>query len=145
MDDNQYIITLQNRMNEKMIAEFPSGYIEPSESPIEAAKRELMEETGYSSDNIKIIDEVYTSPGIDNSKTYIAIASNCIKAGEEQKIGNEIVSYDIFTKKELDYMIENGIICGAMNRLAYFDLINNGVFSKNGEKYIMKKKKKLEL
>ena len=144
-DDNQYIITLQNRMNEKMIAEFPSGYIEPNETPIEAAKRELMEETGYSSDNIKIIDEVYTSPGIDNSKTYIAIASNCIKAGEEQKIGNEIVSYDIFTKKELDYMIENGIICGAMNRLAYFDLINNGVFSKNGEKYIMKKKKKLEL
>ena len=144
-DDDQYIITLQNRMNEKMIAEFPSGYIEPSESPIEAAKRELLEETGYSSDNIKIIDEVYTSPGIDNSKTYIAIASNCIKAGEEQKIGNEIVSYDIFTKKELDYMIENGFICGAMNRLAYFDLINNGVFSKNGEKYIMKKKKKLEL
>lgn len=144
-DDDQYIITLQNRMNEKMIAEFPSGYIEPSESPIEATKRELMEETGYSSDNIKIIDEVYTSPGIDNSKTYIAIASNCIKMGEEQKIGNEIVSYDIFTKKELDYMIENGIICGAMNRLAYFDLINNGVFSKNGEKYIMKKKKKLEL
>lgn len=144
-DDNQYIITLQNRMNEKMIAEFPSGYIEPSESPIEAAKRELMEETGYSSDNVFIIDEVYTSPGIDNSKTYIAIVSNCIKVGEEQKIGNEIVSYDIFTKKELDYMIENGIICGAMNRLAYFDLINNGVFSKNGEKYIMKKKKKLEL
>ena len=144
-DDNQYIITLQNRMNDKMIAEFPSGYIEPNETPIDAAKRELLEETGYSSDNINIIDEVYTSPGIDNSKTYIAIASNCIKTGEEQKTGNEIVSYNTFNKKELDYMIENGIICGSINRLAYFNLINNGIFSEVNKKYIKKKKKKLEL
>lgn len=144
-DDNQYIITLQNRMNENMIAEFPSGYIEPSETPLEAAKRELMEETGYSSDNIFIIDEVYTSPGIDNSKTYIAIASNCIKTSEEQNTGNEIVSYGIFNKKELDYMVENGIMCGAINRLAYYNLTNNVGYSKNDKKYKNKKKKKLEL
>lgn len=144
-DDNQYIITLQNRMNDKMIAEFPSGYIEPNETPTEAAKRELMEETGYSSDNINIIDEVYTSPGIDNSKTYIAIASNCIKTGKEQKIGNEIVSHNTFNKKELDYMIENGIMSGAINKLAYYNLMNNVTFSKNSKTYMMKNKQKLEL
>lgn len=143
--DNQYIITLQNRMNEKMIAEFPSGYIEPNETPKDAAKRELMEETGYSSDNVFIIDEVYTSPGIDNSKTYIAIASNCIKTGEEQKIGNEIVSYNTFNKKELDYMIENGIMSGAINKLAYYNLMNNVTFSKKSKTYMMKNKQKLEL
>ncbi len=143
--DNQYIITLQNRMNEKMIAEFPSGYIEPNETPIDAAKRELMEETGYSSDNVFIIDEVYTSPGIDNSKTCIAIASNCIKTGEDQKIGNEIVSYGTFNKKELDYMIENGIMSGAINKLAYYNLMNNVTFSKKSKTYMMKNKQKLEL
>ena len=43
--DKEYIITIQNRINDKLIAEFPSGYIENNEDPIEAAKRELKEET----------------------------------------------------------------------------------------------------
>ena len=144
-------IVLRNDNGEFVLSHFervyflPGGKIEVNESPVECIKRELMEETGYSSDNVFIIDEVYTSPGIDNSKTYIAIASNCIKAGEEQKIGNEIVSYGTFNKKELDYMIENGIMSGAINKLAYYNLMNNVTFSKKSKTYMMKNKQKLEL
>ena len=84
--DKEYIITIQNRINDKLIAEFPSGYIENNEDPIEAAKRELKEETGYISDDLFLVDEAYTSPGTDNSKTYIVIAKNRIISYYE-KIG----------------------------------------------------------
>ena len=108
--NERYIITSQQRMNNKLIAEFPSGYIEDGESPEKAAKRELMEETGYTSDNIEIIDEAYTSPGIDNSKTYIAYAQDCYKTDTYEVGGTELVSFDLITGDELDYLVVNNIM-----------------------------------
>ncbi len=144
--DKEYIITIQNRIRDKAIAEFPSGYIEDSEDPIEAAKRELKEETGYISDDLFIVDEAYTSLGTDNSKTYIVIANNCIKTNEINDSGTELVDYELFSEKELEYLINKNIMNGAMNKLAYYNLVNNvddcNVHYLNSDKKIYKRKKK---
>lgn len=123
--DKKYIITFQNRIKDKIIAEFPSGYIENNETQIEAAQRELLEETGYISDDLFIVDEAYTSPGIDNSITYVVIANNCIKNSEEKNISSEFLSYGLFTEIELKYLVNNNIMNGSMNKLAYYNLVNN--------------------
>ena len=125
--DKKYIITFQTRIKNKIIAEFPSGYIENNETPIEAAKRELYEETNYITDDLFIIDQAYTSPGIDNSKTYIVVANNCIKNDKEtlNNPSTELIAYELFTENELTYLINNNIISGAINKLAYYNLINN--------------------
>ena len=123
--DKEYIITFQNRIKNKIIAEFPSGYIENDEGPIDAAKRELKEETGYATDDLFIVDECYTSPGIDNSVTYIVIANNCIKTDNKDVNGTELIDYGLFSDIELNYLINNNIMNGAMNKLAYYNLVNN--------------------
>ncbi len=123
--EKEYIITIQNRIKDKLIAEFPSGYIENEEEPIETAKRELKEETGYVSDDLFLVDEAYTSPGTDNSKTYIVVANNCIKTDQKSEDGTELVEYGLFSEKELEYLINKNIINGAMNKLAYYNLVNN--------------------
>ena len=123
--DNEYIITFQNRIKDKIIAEFPSGYIEDNEDVIEASKRELKEETGYITDDLFIVDEVYTSPGIDNSVTYIVIANNCIKTDEKSINGTELINYGLFSETELKYLINENIMNGAINKLAFYNLINN--------------------
>lgn len=125
--DRKYIITFQNRIKDTTIAEFPAGYIENNEEPIEAAKRELLEETGYITDDLFIVDEAYTSPGIDNSITYIVIANNCSKTNKKSSNGTELVNYGLFTKFELNYLIIKNIMNGAMNKLAYYNLINNTI------------------
>lgn len=124
-EDKEYIITIQNRINDKLIAEFPSGYIENNEDPIEAAKIELKEETGYVSDDLFLVDEAYTSLGTDNSKSYIVIANNCIKSNEKNFTGTELVDYGLFSEKELEYLVNKNIMNGSMNKLAYYNLINN--------------------
>lgn len=125
--DFKYIITIQNRINNKLIAEFPSGYIEDNENPLDAAKRELQEETSYKTDSLILLDEAYTSPGIDNSKTYIVLANNCIKTDELYIGGTELVDYELFTEKELKFLIYKNIMNGAMNKLAYYNLITNTI------------------
>lgn len=125
--DKKYIITFQNRIKDTTIAEFPAGYIENNEEPIEAAKRELLEETGYITDDLFIVDEAYTSPGIDNSITYIVIANNCTKTNKKSSNGTELVNYGLFTEFELNYLIIKNIMNGAMNKLAYYNLINNTI------------------
>lgn len=124
-DSNEnYILTFQTRINDKIIAEFPSGYIENGEDVIEAAKRELKEETGYVSDNVTILDNSYYSVGIDNSICYVVRIKNSIKAFNVNP--NENLTYGIFTEEELKYLLNNNIMCGSLNKLAYYSLQNNG-------------------
>lgn len=124
-DSNEnYILTFQTRINDKIIAEFPSGYIEDGEDVIEAAKRELKEETGYVSDNVTILDNSYYSVGIDNSICYVVRIKNSIKAFNVNP--NENLTYGIFTEEELKYLLNNNIMCGSLNKLAYYSLQNNG-------------------
>lgn len=123
--DKEYIITFQNRIKDTLIAEFPAGYIEDGEDVIDAAKRELMEETGYVSDDLFIVDEAYSAPGIDNSTTYIVVANNCIKSVEKSNDCTEFVNYGVFSEKELKYLIASNIMNGSMNKLAYYTLVFN--------------------
>ena len=93
---------------------------------LEAAKRELYDETGYVSNELFIIDEAFTSPGIDNSKTYIVLANNCVN-NNTNKVngGSELINYALFSRNELEYMVMNNIMSGSMNKLAYYNLVNN--------------------
>ena len=122
--NGDYILTFQTRINDKIIAEFPSGYIENGEDVIEAAKRELKEETGYVSDIVTVLDEFYYSVGIDNSICYIVRMKNSVKAFDVNS--NENLTYGIFTEEELKYLLNNNIICGGLNKLAYYSLQNKG-------------------
>ena len=122
--NGNYILTFQTRINDKIIAEFPSGYIEDGEGVIEAAKRELKEETGYVSDIVTLLDEFYYSVGIDNSICYIVRMKNSVKAFDVNS--NENLIYGIFTEEELKYLLNNNIMCGGLNKLAYYSLQNKG-------------------
>ena len=122
--NGNYILTFQTRINDKIIAEFPSGYIEDGEDVIEPAKRELKEETGYVSDNVTILDNSYYSVGIDNSICYVVRIKNSIKAFNVNS--NENLTYGIFTEEELKYLLNNNIMCDTINKLAYYSLQNNG-------------------
>ena len=103
---------------------------------------------GDISDDLFLVDEAYTSPGTDNSKTYIVIANNCIKTDEKNISCTELVIYGLFSEKELEYLINNNIINGAMNKLAYYNLVNNVdhctvIYAKSNKKiYVNPKKKK---
>jgi ADP-ribose pyrophosphatase len=62
------------------IWEIPAGTLNPGESPIECAKRELVEETGYSADKLEKLTEIIPVPGYSDECIHLYLATGLKKA-----------------------------------------------------------------
>jgi ADP-ribose pyrophosphatase len=75
---------------EAHVLELPAGLVDPGEQPIECARRELAEETGYTADQLAPLVSCYTSPGFTNELIHIFVASglreSIVDADEEEQI-----------------------------------------------------------
>lgn len=88
--DGKLLLTKHYRNTvDDIIYEIPAGMIEVGETPIDAASRELEEETGYISDDIELIYSLYSSPGYSTEKIYF------FKANPPFDIGNKIENLEI--------------------------------------------------
>jgi len=77
-DKNEVILVKQHRIGSNIVTiEVPAGAIEHNEDPELAAKRELLEETGYSTDNIELIKKIRVNPAIQSNFCYFFLAKNC--------------------------------------------------------------------
>ena len=113
-DEGKLIFVKQFRYPfQKFLIESPAGKLEKDEDPYECASRELTEETGYSSNNIVKLGEIYTSPGFCDEILYLYLATD-LTAGkhnrEEGEFGMETFEYSL---SEVDKMIKNGKIVDA--------------------------------
>jgi ADP-ribose pyrophosphatase len=70
--------------------EIPAGRIDPGEKELEAAKRELLEETGYTAAKWRRILKFYASPGFVAETMSVFLASG-LRAGEAQPEEDEII------------------------------------------------------
>jgi len=123
--DNKYLVVVQNRINEITSIEFPSGYIEENESIEFAAKRELLEETGYTSDDIIFLDNYQSQLGIDSGIVNIVFANDCIKTDNQNLGESEYINYLELEFNELRELFDNNVINSVGNKLAFYEMINN--------------------
>ena len=77
--------------------ELPAGTVEPNEPLLECAKRELLEETGYTATRWKSLGYLYASPGVLDEKLHLFVAED-LTPGQQQlepdeKIEPVIVPY----------------------------------------------------
>ncbi len=70
--------------------ELPAGRIDPGEDELEAAQRELLEETGYSADHWRRILHFYASPGFVAETMAVHLATG-LRAGKAQPEADEII------------------------------------------------------
>lgn len=76
--------------------EIPAGFMEPFETDIsQAAKRELLEETGYKVDELKEIQDTYSSAGFMNNHVHFFIGFNAKKVAEQKLDDNEELEVSI--------------------------------------------------
>lgn len=62
------------------LLEIPAGVIEEGESPDRTAQRELREETGYASRNLRPLGGIYSSPGFCDEMLYMYLARDLVES-----------------------------------------------------------------
>ncbi len=100
MNNEEIMLIKQYRhaVNECLI-EIPAGKIENKETPIEAAKRELEEETGFKGD-LTPITQCYLAPSYDTELMHFFMAKNIYRTDssrimdDDENISNIIVKLD---------------------------------------------------
>lgn len=76
--DAEHVCLLRNFrfVVDETLLELPAGTLEPGEPLEEAAKRELLEETGYTAKTWRYLQFLYASPGVLNEKLHLFVAED---------------------------------------------------------------------
>lgn len=90
LDDGRIVMIRQYRKSvERVLLELPAGGIDGDESPENAARREMTEETGYTAGHLEPLTEFFTSPGFTNEYMYLYRATQ-LQAGQPTEATDQI-------------------------------------------------------
>jgi len=115
---NKRVAILEN------LLELPAGTISPPELPIECAKRELMEETGYKAHKIEPLGDFYSCPGFCNEQLFAFTAHHLEYIGQSLE-PEENIEVQIYKLKQVYEMIEKGQIKDAKTMAVFFLYMKN--------------------
>lgn len=101
---------------EDRLWEIPAGLLEPGEDALVCAKRELLEETGYTGDAWREALSFFTTPGFSNERITLYFADGLHQAGQPDP--DEIEACEAFSLEELGVMLDAGQIRDAKTALA---------------------------
>ena len=97
----------------KYLFEAPAGTMEPGENPLETARRELIEETGYTGGTFIPRGTIFTTPGFTTERLHLFEVRDLTPSGDGEKDEDEIIEVVRIPKGEVEAMAADGRICDA--------------------------------
>lgn len=113
MADKRVLLKSEYRYSQQEeLIEIPAGVFDPGESdPLAVAKRELLEETGYSSERWTYLGPTVESSSKLTGKMHLFLATDCICVSEQHLDVNEDLKVFSVTLEEAVEMVMRGEIC----------------------------------
>lgn len=110
LDSENIILVEQFRLPlNKTLLEIPAGKLNKKEDPMDCAKRELQEETGYVAKEIEYLGSIATAPGFCDEIIHLYKAWN-LSLGEKNEDEDEFTSVKVLNINDLKEMIKKGEI-----------------------------------
>jgi ADP-ribose pyrophosphatase len=104
---------------QKELWELPAGRLDPGENALQAAKREMKEETGFRAKKWTRLTSFWASPGYVEEKMSIFLATE-LTEGDQEAMDDERIETKWFTRKELHSAILDGRISDGKTLIGYF-------------------------
>lgn len=104
----------------KVLVELPAGVVEDGEAPEDAARREMLEETGYAFDSIEYIGELYANPATSGNITYTYLLRGGKKMQEQCLDNSEDIEVVEMSLEEAKTFLFNNQLGQALHTAALF-------------------------
>jgi ADP-ribose pyrophosphatase len=120
-EDHQVVMVRQYRHGSREVTlEIPGGLMDPGDSPEKAASRELLEETGYQSEDWGKIANVNPNPAIFSNRCYTFWARNVKKTGDPKADQTEDLEVVLVPLSKIPELIREGTIDHAIVIAAFY-------------------------
>jgi len=124
--DNDVVLVRQYRHGTRTITlEIPGGIIERNDSPEEAARRELREETGYHASDMHPLGHVHPNPAFLDNICYTYLARDVSIVGEQEQDEKEDIEVVLRPVEEIPRLIREGEITHSLILAAFYRFYMN--------------------
>jgi ADP-ribose pyrophosphatase len=107
--DKQVVLIRQFRHGaQDVFWEFPGGVVEDDENPLDGARRELTEETGYTTSNMIEVGKFYPNPALQTNLMYAYLAYDVEKTEVQELDDAEDIEVHLLPLDELIAMTKRG-------------------------------------
>ncbi|GAA4780189.1 NUDIX hydrolase [Olivibacter ginsenosidimutans] len=119
--DNEVILVKQYRHGAgKEFLEIPGGVIDEGEDALTAAKREMLEETGYTFDSLEKLVDLYPNPATSTNITTTFLAKGGVKVKEQDLDDQEEIDVLLVSIDEVKQLLKENKIGQALHAAALF-------------------------
>lgn len=117
--DNEQICLIRNHRVSvgETLLELPAGTLEPGETPLKAAQRELAEETGFTARSWRRLQRFYPSPGITSEVMHLFVAHDLMPGSAQPQV-DEVLAPCVVAWSQVISWLRDGAINDGKTLLA---------------------------